>query len=70
MTYPDAVRRAGHADGNALFTAILEGRSGVTFTVHEYEDDWGLVSHSDKRIAFGSPRCSPSSRRSVPTGRR
>ena len=23
MTYPDAVRRAGHADGNALFEAIL-----------------------------------------------
>lgn len=55
MTYPDAVRRAGHADGNALFTAILEGRSGVTFTVHEYEDDWNLVSHSDRRIAFEIP---------------
>ena len=24
MTYPDAVRRAGHADGEALFEAILE----------------------------------------------
>lgn len=34
MTYPDAVRRAGHDDGNALFDAILDGRSGVTFTVH------------------------------------
>ncbi|WP_418001744.1 molybdopterin-dependent oxidoreductase [Mycobacterium sp. PDNC021] len=55
MTYPDAVRRAGHADGNALFTAILEGRSGVTFTVHEYEDDWNLVSHNDRRIALEIP---------------
>ncbi|MUL62881.1 molybdopterin oxidoreductase [Mycobacterium sp. CBMA 234] len=55
MTYPDAVRRAGHADGNALFTAVLEGRSGVTFTVHEYEDDWTLVGHSDRRIAFEIP---------------
>lgn len=55
MTYPDAVRRAGHADGNALFTAILEGRSGVTFTVHEYEDDWSLVSHEDRHIAFAIP---------------
>ena len=27
MTYPDAVRRAGHADGDALFDAILAGRS-------------------------------------------
>ena len=44
MTYPEAVRRAGHADGNALFEAILSSRSGVTFTVHEYEDDWQLVT--------------------------
>ena len=55
MTYPDAVRRAGHADGNALFTAILEGRSGLTFTVHEYEDDWSLVTHSDKRFVLEIP---------------
>ena len=32
MTYPDAVRRAGHADGEALFDAILAGRSGISFT--------------------------------------
>ena len=32
MTYPDAVRRAGHADGNELFDAILASPSGVTFT--------------------------------------
>ncbi|MGB8403683.1 MAG: molybdopterin-dependent oxidoreductase [Mycobacterium sp.] len=55
MTYPEAVRRAGHADGNALFTAILDGRSGVTFTVHEYADDWNLISHPDHRIAFEIP---------------
>lgn len=55
MTYPEAVRRAGHADGNALFTAILEGRSGVTFTVHEYEDDWSLVTHADRRFALEIP---------------
>ncbi|MBX7455083.1 molybdopterin-dependent oxidoreductase [Mycolicibacterium sp. 3033] len=55
MTYPDAVRRAGHADGNALFQAILDGRSGVTFTVHEYEDDFALITHSDRRIAIAIP---------------
>ncbi|AFM17629.1 anaerobic dehydrogenase, typically selenocysteine-containing [Mycolicibacterium chubuense NBB4] len=55
MTYPDAVRRAGHADGNALFDAILAGRSGVTFTVHEYEDDFSLISHPDRRIAIEMP---------------
>ena len=27
----------------------------MTFTVHEYEDDWNLVSHSDRRIALEIP---------------
>jgi formate dehydrogenase len=55
MAYPDAVRRAGHADGNALFRAILAGRSGVTFTVHEYLDDFGLIGHADHRIVLEIP---------------
>ena len=55
MTYPDAVRRAGHVDGNALFEAILSSRSGVTFTVHEYLDDFALVTHADKKIALEMP---------------
>ncbi|MEA2167009.1 MAG: hypothetical protein QOF76_309 [Solirubrobacteraceae bacterium] len=50
MLYPDAVRRAGHADGEALFDAILDGHSGVTFTLDEYEHDWGYVAHADKRF--------------------
>jgi formate dehydrogenase len=55
VTYPEAVRRAGHSDGNALFDAILQGRSGVTFTVHEYEDDFDLITHSDHKIALEVP---------------
>jgi len=55
MTYPEAVRRAGHSDGNALFTAILQGRSGVTFTEHEYADDWSLVTHPDRRFVLEIP---------------
>ncbi len=55
MTYPEAVRRAGHADGNALFDAILQSRSGVTFTVHEYDDDFALISHPDHKIALEIP---------------
>ncbi|MHA0287483.1 molybdopterin-dependent oxidoreductase [Mycobacterium sp. C3-094] len=55
MTYPEAVRRAGHADGDALFEAILDGRSGITFTVHEYEDDFALITHPDRRIAIAIP---------------
>jgi anaerobic selenocysteine-containing dehydrogenase len=55
MTYPDAVRRAGHADGNALFDAILDSPSGITFTVHNYEDDFALISHDDHKIALEIP---------------
>lgn len=52
LTYPDAVRRAGHADGNALFEAILQNRSGVTFTAHDYADDFALITHADHQIAL------------------
>ncbi len=55
MTYPEAVQRAGHADGNALFEAILTNESGVTFTVHEYEDDFALIAHADHKIALEIP---------------
>jgi anaerobic selenocysteine-containing dehydrogenase len=55
MTYPDAVRRAGHADGNALFDAILASPSGVTFTRDEYGDDLDRIVHADKRIALALP---------------
>ncbi|OBG99574.1 molybdopterin oxidoreductase [Mycobacterium sp. E2699] len=55
MAYPEAVRRAGHADGNALFDAILDNPSGVTFTRHEYQDDFGLIGHADHKIALEIP---------------
>jgi formate dehydrogenase len=55
MAYPEAVRRAGHVDGNALFDAVLASRSGVTFTVHEYEDDFNLITHADHKIALDMP---------------
>lgn len=55
LTYPEALARAGHADGNALFDAILTQRSGVTFTAHEYADDFGLISHADHKIAVEIP---------------
>ena len=55
MTYPEAVQRAGYADGNALFDAILSSPSGVTFTAHEYEDDFALITHADHKIALYMP---------------
>ncbi len=66
MTYPDAVRRAGHADGEALFDAILAGRSGVVFTVDDYEDAWSYVPHPGQADRAGDPAsCSRSSARSA-----
>lgn len=55
MKYPHAVRRAGHADGEALFDAMLAGRSGITLTLDEYEDAWSYVGHADRRIAVEIP---------------
>ena len=55
MSYPDAVRRAGHADGNELFDAVLGSPSGVVFTRDEYGDDFSRISHPDRRIALNVP---------------
>ncbi|ORW01988.1 molybdopterin-dependent oxidoreductase [Mycobacterium kyorinense] len=69
LAYPDAVRRAGHRDGNALFDAVLESRSGVTFTVHEYDDDFELIRHADHKIHLEMPELLEEIRRlpDVPT---
>jgi anaerobic selenocysteine-containing dehydrogenase len=56
MSYPDAVRRAGHADGNELFEAILSSPSGVVLTRDEYGDDLARIVHPDKRIALELPK--------------
>ena len=55
MTRPEAVRRAGHADGEALFDAILRERSGLVFTVDEYEDDVAYMSAPDGRFTLDVP---------------
>ena len=55
LAYPDAVRGAGHADGNELFDAILSSPSGVVFAHDEYGDDFARIIHPDKRIALELP---------------
>jgi formate dehydrogenase len=55
MTYPDAVRRAGHADGDALFDAILSARSGLVFTADEEGDDWAYMAAADRRFTLDLP---------------
>src|SRR5207302_289165 len=53
LRYPEAMRWAGHADGDALFEAILAGRSGVVFTEEDPEDSWRYIK--DSRIRMEIP---------------
>lgn len=53
--YPKAMRRAGHANADALFDAMLSSRSGVTFTEDEPEDAWRYVPHPGHRIPLPVP---------------
>lgn len=55
MTYPDAVRRAGFADGEELFEAVMATPSGVTFTVDEWDDVWNYVRRPDRRFTIEIP---------------
>jgi formate dehydrogenase len=60
MLNADAVRRAGiEGDvpflGEALFEAILNGRSGVTFTVDDHAGAWNYVERPDHRIHLVIP---------------
>ncbi|MEJ7584756.1 MAG: molybdopterin-dependent oxidoreductase [Acidimicrobiales bacterium] len=47
LSFPESVRRAGFADGDALFDAILGSPSGVVFTVDDYEDTWRRLDTPD-----------------------
>lgn len=60
VRHPKAARRAGHKGsrltlGSNLFRAILRERSGVLFSVHEYDEVWSLVQYPDKRIPLAIP---------------
>jgi formate dehydrogenase len=60
MLNADAVRRAGFEgdfpfQGEALFEAILTRRSGVTFTVDDYDGTWNYVDKPDHRINLAIP---------------
>jgi len=60
MSYPESVRRAGFegdgpALGEALFAAIFTRRSGVTFTIDEYDETWRRLATPDGRINLTIP---------------
>ncbi|MBX3586153.1 MAG: molybdopterin-dependent oxidoreductase [Ramlibacter sp.] len=53
--YREAVERAGHRDGAALFDAILHGRSGVILSRHLQEESWSLMRTPDRRVHLDVP---------------
>jgi anaerobic selenocysteine-containing dehydrogenase len=60
LAYPDSVRRAGFQGeglelGEALFEAVLNGRSGVIFTVDDYEESWRRLATADGLVNLAVP---------------
>ena len=60
MSFQASVKRAGFdasgpALGEQLFEAMLTQRSGITFTVDEYEETWKRVETKDKRVRLAVP---------------
>ena len=55
LTYPESVRRAGYADGDALFDAIVSNPSGVVFTVDEADETWRRMDTPDGRVRLVVP---------------
>ena len=60
FSYPESVRRAGFngegpALGESLFEAMWSRRSGVTFTIDEYDETWRRLATSDGRIRLAVP---------------
>ncbi|MFF8848077.1 molybdopterin-dependent oxidoreductase [Streptomyces sp. NPDC015127] len=53
--YPKAMRRAGHTSADALFDAMLNSRSGITFTQDQPEDAWSYIPHPGHRIPLHIP---------------
>ncbi len=60
LANPGSLRRAGFngdgpALGNALFTAILESRSGLVFSDDDYAESLARLVHDDRRIHLSIP---------------
>ena len=55
MRYPESVRRAGFANGDELFDAVLDSPSGVIFSVDDYDESWNRIGISGGKINVGVP---------------
>lgn len=55
LAHPDADRRAGHRDGNALFDAICANPSWIVFTADAWDNVWDYVRRPDQRFTVAIP---------------
>ncbi len=55
LTHPESVQRAGYADGDALFDAMLDNPSGVVFTIDDYDETWKRLDTPDGKINLVIP---------------
>jgi anaerobic selenocysteine-containing dehydrogenase len=55
LTNPESVQRAGFTDGEALFEAMLAERSGVIFSVDDYDETFARIKHPDGMIHLAIP---------------
>ncbi len=51
----ESLRRAGFTDADALFSALLEARSAVVFSVDEWDESFKRVSTSNGKIHLAVP---------------
>ncbi len=55
MSHSESVQRAGYADGDALFDAMLANPSGVTFTIDDYDETWKRLDTPDGKVNLVIP---------------
>jgi formate dehydrogenase len=55
LRYPESVRRAGFANGDELFNAVLASPSGLIFSVDDYDESWNRIGIKGGKINVAIP---------------
>ena len=55
LSHAESVQRAGYADGDALFDAMIANPSGVVFTLDDYEETWKRLDTPDGKVSLVIP---------------
>ena len=55
LSHAESVQRAGYADGDALFDAMLANPSGVVFTLDDYDETWARLDTPDGKVNLVIP---------------